>query len=176
MLQSLLIALLVERKRASEIFFAMHRGHRRILSSGSVFSTSIYEFIFSIFIREQHEDLIKQIKKNLSYNSLSLEVVMMTATTVHGALMLATHRKVSVATNTMMTAVQKSSKITESNLRTTVVTEKMSMSHNRSYTARVMVVRRARWIQTKKPMYHLTPKIPSRDKRRLFALFLYDTL
>ena len=63
MLQSLLIALLVERKRASEIFFAMHRGHRRILSSGSVFSTSIYEFIFSIFIREQHEDLIKQIKK-----------------------------------------------------------------------------------------------------------------
>ena len=25
------------------------------------------EFIFSIFVREQHEDLIKQIKKNLSY-------------------------------------------------------------------------------------------------------------
>ena len=43
-LQSLLIALLVERIRASEIFFAMHRAHHRILARGLVFSTSIHEW------------------------------------------------------------------------------------------------------------------------------------
>ena len=41
-LQSLVITLLVERIRASEVFFAMHRAHHRILSRGPVFSTSIH--------------------------------------------------------------------------------------------------------------------------------------
>ena len=76
---------LVERIRASEIFFPMHRAHHRILARGQVFSTSIHEWnIFSSPLHGFRSCITAE--GNLVDGNPPFLVVFLFATAVHNTL------------------------------------------------------------------------------------------